>query len=73
MSLFAANPNENLLPYDGIVNDFGQVFEDSADEPNALYRHFLTQLPWQHDVVTIFGKTHVIPNPIIKALPNDEQ
>lgn len=65
MTLFAANPNENLLPYDGIVNDFGQVFDSPADAPNALYRHFLTQLPWQPDVVTIFGKTHVTHRQIV--------
>ena len=71
MSLFAANPNENLLPYDGIVNDFGQVFDSPADAPNALYRHFLTQLPWQPDVVTIFGKTHVTHRQIVWMSEND--
>ena len=33
MTLFAANPNENLLPYDGIVNDFGQVLTAQLMSP----------------------------------------
>lgn len=61
MSLCLPNPSDNLLPYDGIVNDFGQVI----DSPSKLYAHFLTHLPWQPDVVTIFGKTHVTHRQIV--------
>lgn len=59
------------MPYDGIVNDFGQVFDNNIDRPNALYEHFLTHLPWQHDVVTIFGKTHVTNRQIVWMSEND--
>lgn len=61
MNLFAPTPSENLLPYDGIVNDFGEVI----DRPNELYAALLTNLPWQSDVVTLFGKTHVTNRKIV--------
>lgn len=53
--LFAPAPTDNLLPYDGKVNDLGIVI----DYPSALYYALLTTLPWQSDIVTLFGKTHV--------------
>lgn len=53
-ALFDASPSENLLPYDGIVNDYGVIFERMvADE---LYQRLLLQIAWQHDVVVIAGK-----------------
>lgn len=61
MTLFLPNPTENLLPYDGIVNDFGQII----NKPNELYQTLLTTLPWQSDVVTLFGKTHITHRKIV--------
>ena len=59
--LFAPTPNDNLLPYDGQVNNLGLVI----DYPSALYYSLLTELPWQPDVVTLFGKTHVTTRQIV--------
>ena len=59
--LFAPSPMDNLLPYDGKVNDLGIVFEDSS----LLYNRLLTELPWQADIVTLFGKTHVTTRQIV--------
>lgn len=59
--LFAPNPTDNLLPYDGIVNDLGQVI----DEPQVLYQQLLTELPWHSDKVTLFGKTHITARQIV--------
>ena len=61
LSLFLPNPNENLLPYDGQVYDFGQVIEN----PQHLYQQLLNTLPWQSDVVTLFGKTHITHRQIV--------
>lgn len=61
MTLFLPNPTDNLLPYDGIVNDFGNII----DEPNELYQSLLITLPWQSDVVTLFGKTHITRRKIV--------
>lgn len=59
--LFAPTPTDNLLPYDGKVNDLGIVI----DYPSALYYVLLTTLPWQSDIVTLFGKTHVTTRQIV--------
>ena len=59
--LFAPAPTDNLLPYDGKVNDLGVVI----DYPSALYYALLTTLPWQPDIVTLFGKTHVTTRQIV--------
>ena len=59
--LFAPTPTDNLLPYDGKVNDLGIVI----DYPSALYYALLTTLPWQSDIVTLFGKTHITTRQIV--------
>jgi len=59
--LFAPMPTDNLLPYDGKVNDLGVII----DNPNALYDILLAELPWHSDVVTLFGKTHVSARQIV--------
>lgn len=61
MDLFAPQPCDNLLPFDGIVNDLGIVLGD--DE--ALYEQLLSELPWQSDKVTLFGKTHITTRQIV--------
>lgn len=59
--LFTPEPTENLLPYDGIVNDLGIIIDD--DKP--LYQRLLAELPWQSDQVTLFGKTHITRRQIV--------
>ena len=59
--LFAPLPTDNLLPYDGKMNDLGVII----DNPNDLYDTLLTELPWHSDIVTLFGKTHVTTRQIV--------
>ena len=59
--LFAPMPTDNLLPYDGQVNDLGIVI----DYPSPLFYKLVTELPWQADIVTLFGKTHVTTRQIV--------
>ncbi|WP_201587542.1 alpha-ketoglutarate-dependent dioxygenase AlkB family protein [Psychrobacter jeotgali] len=59
--LFAPKPTDNLMPYDGEVNDLGVIIDDSTN----LYQALLCQLPWQPDIVTLFGKTHVTKRQIV--------
>ena len=59
--LFAPAPTDNLLPYDGKVNDIGVIIDDA----DMLYNNLLTELPWQSDIVTLFGKTHVTTRQIV--------
>ena len=59
--LFAPSPVDNLLPYEGILNDLGIVVENSRE----LYDILLSELPWHADIVTLFGKTHVTTRQIV--------
>lgn len=68
MDLFAPNPTDNLLPLDGIVNDLGLVL----DKDKALYQQLLSELPWQSDKVTLFGKTHITARKIVWMGDNED-
>ena len=59
--LFSPAPTDNLLPYDGQVHDLGVVI----DYPSPLFYNLVTELPWQADVVTLFGKTHTTTRQIV--------
>ena len=59
--LFAPAPTDNLLPYNGKVNDLGMIIDDAT----ALYNTLLNELPWQSDIVTLFGKTHITTRQIV--------
>jgi alkylated DNA repair dioxygenase AlkB len=48
------DPDRNLLPYDGAVNYFGQVFSDI--DANNYYQELLNNIAWEHDQAVIFGK-----------------
>lgn len=49
-----ADPTFNLLPYDGTVQYYGEIFDlDTADE---YYQYLLHSIVWQHDEAMIFGK-----------------
>ncbi|WP_201528691.1 alpha-ketoglutarate-dependent dioxygenase AlkB family protein [Psychrobacter frigidicola] len=64
--LFAPNPTDNLLPYDGQLYDLGLLdIEHNLYNDNDLYQTLLTTLPWQSDVVTLFGKTHITKRQIV--------
>lgn len=45
---------ENLLPYDGMVNYYGIVM--SAGEAGRFTEYLLHQIPWENDQAMIFGK-----------------
>lgn len=59
--LFSPAPTDNLLPYEGNVNDFGVVVENC----DTLYDCLLNELPWQSDIVTLFGQTHITTRQIV--------
>ena len=52
-----ANPDANLLPYDGIVSDFGRIF--TAAEADRYFEILQRDIPWRHDEAVIYGK-HII-------------
>jgi alkylated DNA repair dioxygenase AlkB len=65
--LFALDPADNLLPYDGKVNNLGVIIDDSY----ALYDELLADLPWHSDIVSMFGKSHVTTRQIVWMGEND--
>lgn len=47
-------PEQNLLPVDGIVQDYGFIFpEDQAD---VYFQSLYCHTPWQHDEVVMAGQ-----------------
>lgn len=48
------SPEHNLLPYDGIANDFGVILK--FQEADELFTELLHNIPWQHDEMMICGK-----------------
>lgn len=56
LELFAPEPSENLLPYDGVVKDFGLILNHEQSQKYLDY--FSKHLAWQHDEVFILGQHH---------------
>lgn len=54
MDLFGADPKLNLLPHGGEVCYSGVVFSES--ESAGLLKHLLEEVPWENDVIEMFGK-----------------
>lgn len=59
MDLFGNDVDErtNLLPYDGEVNYFGQLFPKK--EADFYYEQLLNTIDWKNDEAIVFGK-HII-------------
>lgn len=57
LDLFSAEPVANLLPYDGEVEDYGNIL--SPKEAEDYFQYFLEHLAWRNDEVKIHGK-HII-------------
>jgi len=56
MKLFDSeyNSNENLLPYDGVVNYYGKIV--TSEEADYYFEKLLHQIEWKNDMAIIFGK-----------------
>lgn len=54
--LFTPEPQANLLPYDGVVEDFGLIL--TPEQSTQYFDYFLSHLAWQHDEVFLFGQHH---------------
>ncbi|MGJ3235859.1 alpha-ketoglutarate-dependent dioxygenase AlkB family protein [Marivirga sp.] len=48
------DPSQNLLPYDGIVQYHGKIFND--EEALVFYNNLLNEIKWENDKAIIFGK-----------------
>ena len=54
LELFAPERCDNVLPYDGIVQDYGVVL--SAEHSARYLEYFLQHLAWQADEGLLFGQ-----------------
>ena len=54
LELFTPEPRDNILPYDGIVQDYGLVL--SAEHSERYLQYFLQHLAWQADEGMLFGQ-----------------
>lgn len=56
MDLFSqfTDPNQNLLPYDGIINYYGQIMP--ADQAEHYFKLLRESIEWKNDQAIIFGK-----------------
>ena len=53
MKLFElADPQKNLLPYDGEVNYYGTVLQN----PQSYYERLMEEVAWKNDQTLIFGR-----------------
>jgi len=54
MDLFANGPQANILPHGGIAIYHGSIFP--SEESSRILGDLLTDIPWRHDEVVMFGK-----------------
>ena len=47
---------QQVLPYDGTVNYYGNIFTEAA--ANFYLDYLLHSIDWQHDQAFIFGKLY---------------
>jgi alkylated DNA repair dioxygenase AlkB len=57
LDFFAVNLDENLLPYDGIVNYYGKTMDDA--KADNYCDKLLETIQWKNDEAVIFGR-HII-------------
>jgi alkylated DNA repair dioxygenase AlkB len=66
-SLFPSDPIFFDLP-DATISYYPNFF--SFEKSNELFQKLITEIPWQQDAITVFGKTH--PQPRLTALYGNE-
>ncbi|MFQ3212753.1 MAG: alkylated DNA repair dioxygenase AlkB [Marivirga sp.] len=49
-----AEPDKNILPYNGRVNYYGKIF--SEEDAMFYYQELWSKVPWENDKALIFGK-----------------
>lgn len=57
MDLFNNDPNQNLLPYGGVVSYFGKIFD--YQKANHFFELMMKTVEWKNDEAVIFGK-HIV-------------
>lgn len=63
LNLFEPEPQANLLPFDGVVQDYGCIF-NRVDRDKYL-QYFLQHLAWEHDQVFLFGQHYTTNRKVV--------
>jgi len=63
LDLFSPEPQENLLPCDGQVQDLGLIL--TAEQSAKYLDYFLAHLAWQPDEVVLYGKRYVTERKVV--------
>ncbi|MCZ2474447.1 alpha-ketoglutarate-dependent dioxygenase AlkB family protein [Aquirufa ecclesiirivi] len=48
---------DNLLPFDGELYSYGRIYTE--EQANTILNTLIQSIAWEHDVVRLFGKTHI--------------
>ncbi|MEQ6123289.1 alpha-ketoglutarate-dependent dioxygenase AlkB [Pseudotenacibaculum sp. MALMAid0570] len=57
MDLFNQEVQQNILPFDGEVIDFGLIL--NKEQCNFYYDKLFNEIPWENDQAIVFGKHYV--------------
>lgn len=63
LDLFSPEPQANLLPFDGQVQDMGLIL--TAEQSAKYLDYFLAHLAWQPDEVVLYGKRYVTERKVV--------
>ena len=63
LDLFSPEPQANLLPFDGQVQDLGLIL--TAEQSAKYLDYFLAHLAWQPDEVVLYGKRYVTERKVV--------
>lgn len=63
LNLFSPEPQANLLPFDGQVQDLGLIL--TAKQSAKYLDYFLAHLAWQPDEVVLYGKRYVTERKVV--------
>ena len=62
LDLFAPEPQINLLPYEGEVQDYGLFL--NPEQAEFYFHYLLEHLPWRHDEAKLYGKHFITPRKV---------
>ena len=71
LDLFEPEAQDNLLPYDGVVKDFGLILDHEQSQKYLNY--FLQHLAWQHDEVYLHGRYYKTERKVVWYGDDDYQ
>lgn len=63
LDLFEPEPNTNILPSDGFVENYGIIL--TSLQSDQYFHYFLKNLAWENDQVYLYGKHYITERKIV--------